>query len=309
MTAMKAYVRLEAQSQTVSLTERPVPMIQADEVLIEVGAFGVGIHDRYFIPPNAEFPYVIGTEGAGTISAVGEEVTGRKIGERVIFTTILQAQGGCWAEYAVAKASALIPLPDELSFEQGAAVPIAGKTALESMRALDLGAGDRLFIAGASGAIGTFVIQMAVAKGVQVAASASEKNHAHMAALGAERTVDYNDAAWKEQVKEWARGGVSAALAIQPGTGADCMEVVRDGGKVITVSGDSATVSPVRNITVEQFEHGDTAEQLDNLVQLIAEGKIKVVIEKAYPFDMALDALDKTGTRSARGKSVVTLGN
>lgn len=305
---MKAFVRVDAGSQTVSLAEVPVPQYGADEVLIKVGAFGVGIHDRYFIPASPEFPYVIGTEGAGTITALGANVTDHAVGDRVIFTTIMQAQGGCWAEYAVAKQNVLIALPDELSFAQGAAVPIAGRTALECMRALDLKAGDRLFIAGASGAIGTLVIQLAVAKGIHVSATASQKNHEHMLSLGADKAVDYNDPQWKEQIKGWSSGGVAAALAIQPGTGADSIEVVRNGGKLITVSGDNATVNPVRDITVEQMgHHDDTTELVVYLVSMIAKGSIKIVIEQEFPFDKAVEALDKTGTRHARGKLVVVL--
>ena len=96
-------------------------------------------------PP--EFPYVIGSEGSGVITKIGSKVVDFHIDDKVIFTTVLQAQGGSWAEYAVAKQSALIALPDTLSFEQGAALSIAGKTALESLRVLNLRQGDTLFIA------------------------------------------------------------------------------------------------------------------------------------------------------------------
>jgi len=117
------------------------------------------------------------------------------------------------------------------------------------MRGLALEAGDCLFIAGASGAIGT--------------------------------------------------------LAIQPGTGDDSIETVRDGGRLITVSGDAGRMTPVRDIAVHQMEHGDTRERLRALVDAVARGHIRVEIEKVYPFDEALDALAKTETRHARGKVVV----
>ena len=244
---MKAYVRSDASTQEVRLAEVPKPQVGPDEVLIEVKAFGVGIHDRYFIPMNIAFPYVIGSEGAGIIAETGSAVEGFKKGDRVIFTTILQSKGGSWAEFAVANASTLIRLPENLTFAQGAALPIAGKTALESVRELGLGEGDRLFIAGASGAIGTLVIQLEAQKGVRVAASASARNQDYMKELGAAKAVDYNDPAWTEEVKNWAGGeGVTAALAIQPGTGADSIRVVKNSGTLITVSGDNASVPPQR---------------------------------------------------------------
>ena len=306
MSIMKAYVRIDANSQEVKLVDVPRPEVQADQVLIKVEAFGVGIHDRYFIPEDAKFPYIIGSEGAGIITELGKQVNGFSIGDRVIFTTVLQAQGGSWAEYTVANPAALIPLPDNLTFAQGAAVPIAGKTVLECMRELDLKKDDKLFIAGASGAIGTLAIQLAVNQGVQVSASASAKNHSYMESLGAQKAVDYNDPDWISKVKAWSNGGVTSALAIQPGTGADSIKVVKDAGKLITVSGYYDTITPERGIVAHQMEHHDgTQQKVVDLVSAISNGEIKLVIEQEYPFEQALDALMKTETRHARGKLVV----
>lgn len=303
---MRAFVRLDAKSQEVNLTEIPIPEITPDEVLIKVAAFGVGIHDRYFIPSAVNFPYAIGSEGAGTITKLGSLVTNFKIGDRVIFTTILQPQGGSWAEYAAANQETLISLPDNLTFEQGAAIPIAGKTALECMRALNLNKGDTLFIAGASGAIGTFVIQLAAAEGIQVSGSASPKNHPYLKTLGVEKAVDYHAVDWPEQIKQWSSVGVVAALAIQPTTGIDSIKVIKNGGKLITVSGDNDQVSAERGITVEQMgHHQDTHQKVIQLVNEVSIGKIQVVLEKEYDFEHALEALKKTETRHARGKLVV----
>ena len=311
MPKMKAFVRTEAIKQEVILDEVPIPGIQPDEVLIKVKAFGVGIYDRYFIPGEmnfpgtANFPYVIGSEGAGIITKLGSQISGFAIGDRVIFTTVLQPQGGSWAEYASTKQAALIPLPDTLTFEQGAAVPIAGKTALECILALDLSENKTLFIAGASGAIGTFVIQIAAAKGVRVSGSASKENHEYMKSLGVEKAVDYNDPNWGNHVKEWSDGGVDIALAIQPGTVEGSMNVVKGGGRVITVSGNDQVKSE-RDITIQQFKHH--AGEQDAMVQLIsdiAQGKIRLFIEQVYPFELAIAALEKTETRHARGKLIV----
>ncbi len=303
---MKSYVRIDPVSQEVIVSEVSIPVIQPDEVLVKVEAFGVGIHDRYFIPANVDFPYTIGSEGAGAITTLGSQGSGFEIGEKVVFTTVLQPQGGCWAEYAAVKQTALIVLPDNLTFPQGAAIPIAGKTALECMKSLDLYEGDTLFIAGASGAIGTLVIQLAAAEGIRISGSASARNHEYMKSLGAEKTVDYHDPNWKNEVIAWSKGGVTAALAIQPGTGIDSIKVVKEGGKLTTVSGDSGQVVAERNITVRQMEHTMFAQkELTHLVNAISKGEMLVAIEKEYPFNQALDALQKTETRHARGKLVV----
>ncbi|WP_060681951.1 NADP-dependent oxidoreductase [Virgibacillus halodenitrificans] len=309
MSLMKAFVRTNAKTDEVEIAQVTLPEISEEEVLVQVEAFGVGIHDRYFIPKDAHFPYVIGTEGAGKIAKLGSNVTNFSVGDRVIFTTNLQPKGGAWAEYAAANKETLIAMPDQLTYQQGAAIPVAGKTALESMRELDLNAGDTLFVAGASGAIGTYVIQLATALGIHVAGSASSKNHEYMQSLGAEKTVDYHDPDWPQQIRDWARDGVTASLAIQPGTEKDSMQVVKDGGKVITVSGYGLDLTSERNITVRQMgHHPETQKKVKALVKQIASGDIQLVIEKEFSFNDALEALKKTETRHARGKLVVNVG-
>lgn len=306
MDKMKAFVRVSPQNDRVVLAEVPIPEINANEVLVKMKAFGVGIHDRYFIPRNVKFPYPIGSEGAGVITKTGSNVTNFQVGDRVILTSSLQPKGGCWAEYAAVPSQNLFHLPAEIDFIQGAAIPVAGKTALECMHALDLKEGNTLFIAGASGAIGTVVIQLAKMQGIRVIASASSKNHEYLKSLGAEKAVDYTDPNWKTVVKEWMLGGVDAALAIQPGTADESMEVVKNGGKVITVSGDQ--VEPKRNISVQQFLHQlDMHHVMSSLLEKIVTGKIHLVIEHVYPFEQALEALEKTETRHARGKLVVSV--
>jgi NADPH:quinone reductase-like Zn-dependent oxidoreductase len=302
---MEAFVRTSSQDQNVELMQRPVPEIAKEEVLVNVCAFGVGIHDRYFIPNDAVFPYTIGTEAAGVTVRTAGGVTQFKVGEQVMLTSVLLPKGGCWAEYVAVPQSFLIPMPRHMEYTTAAAIPIAGKTALESMRALALDAGATLFVAGASGAIGTLVIQLATARGIRVIGSASPKNHEYMLSLGAEKAVDYSAPNWKQQVREWTPDGVSAALAIQPGTVEDSIDVVTDGGTVVTVSGDP--VPSRRNIAVFQFEHHeDTQQAVAQLASDIAEGRVQIVLEHIYPFDRAIDALRKTETRHARGKIVVT---
>lgn len=308
MKTMQAFARTAADSGEVTLVEVPVPVPGNGEVLVRVHAFGVGIHDRSFIAKEPAFPYPIGTEGAGTVAESGAQITDVSVGDRVIFTTSMQPQGGAWAEYAAVRRDTLVPLPGGLTFAQGAALPVAGKAALESLNALGLQRGETLFVAGASGAIGSLVIQLAAAQGIRVSGSASAGNHAYMRRLGVDHAVDYQDADWPGQVRAWAGGGVDAALAIQPGTGIASQTVVRDGGQVVTVSGDSAQVSPVRSITVRQIGHSPgTHRQFAELVNEIARGGVQLTIEKEYPFADALEALKKTETRHARGKSVVVL--
>lgn len=288
------------------LMDVPRPGIDDDEVLVRVKAIGVGSHDRWFMPENAVFPYPIGIEAAGVVEETGGAVTGFQPGDEVMFTSSMQPKGGVWAEYASVAERALLRIPAGLGFIKAAALPVAGTTAAESLALLDLDPDDTVFMAGASGAIGTITIQLAKRLGCRVAASASSRNHDYMRSLGVDKSVDYHDSDWTDQIRTWIPGGVDAALAIQPGTGADCLRVVRDGGKVVTVSGDQ--VSAERGVVVAQVKlDRDTRPALAQLASDVASGLVHIEIEKVYPFEQGVEALEKTETRHARGKLVLDL--
>lgn len=305
---MRAFARTDANTGEVKLIERPSPKPGDTDVLVAVRAFGVGIHDRYFIPSRGPFPYVIGTEGAGVVMATGDAVTAVGVGDRVMMTTILQPQGGTWAELAVAPEKAVRRIPEALDFSTAAGIPIAGDAAVETLHTLALAPGSTLFVAGGSGAIGTLLIQMATRRQIRIAASASPANHDFMLSLGAELAVDYRDPSWPDQVKRWAPDGVDAALPILPGIAKECLAVVRDGGHLVTVSGDSDSAPSERGIRVEQFQHRpDVGADMATLVDDIAAGHVRLVLERVYDFEDAVAALEKTETRHARGKLVVTV--
>lgn len=284
------------------LIDRSVPEPGDHEVLVAMRAFGVGIHDRYFIPSHGPFPYTIGTEGSGVVVAAGASVAVVNVGDRVMITTVMQPQGGTWSEFAIAPERAVSRIPEEIDFQTAAAIPIAGDAAVETLHTLNLAHGSTLFVAGGSGAIGTLLLQMASHRGIRIAASASVANHAYVLSLGAELAVDYREPSWPDQVKRWAPGGVDAALSILPGIAEECLAVVRDGGHLVTVSGDSAP--PERGICVEQFQHrADVGADMAKLVDDIATGHVRVVLERIFDFEDALKALEKTETRHARGKA------
>lgn len=310
---MQAFVLPEPGAQTIELAEVPAPNIDAGELLVRVHAVGVGIHDSYFLPADARYPYPIGIEAAGVVEHVGESVTGHIEGDRVAFVSAMQPKGGTWAEFVAVKATSLIlPIPDGLDFARAAAVPVAGNTIMKALLAVEAGlqkgsdAVPTVFIAGGSGAIGTLGIQLARARGWRVAASASEANHDYMKSLGAEFTVDYRDSGWREQVLAWAPGGTDAAVAVQPGTSADSMPVVRDGGVMVSISGDPEATE--RGITMTGLPYSaDVQAETAQLLADIAAGSLHVELEQVYPFTGAPEALTKVQTRRARGKVVLTL--
>lgn len=306
--AMQAFVKPEPTASTIRAATIEAPHVGAGELLVRVKAVGVGIHDSYFLPNDADYPFPIGIEGAGLVDEVADDVGGHRVGDRIAFVSSMQPKGGTWAEYAVVDARALVlPMPAELDFVEAAALPVAGNTVLRAIAALGALPDDAsIFVAGGSGAIGTLAIQLARGRGWRVCASASTRNHDYMRSLGAEMTVDYHDARWPDEIRRWAPEGVDAAIAVQPGTSADSMRVVRDGGTVITVSGDDP--APERGIRVGMIAYEkDVRDELIDLMRDVVAKELHLEIERVYPFDQAVEALARVRTRHVRGKLVLRL--
>lgn len=307
MDRMKAFARTSRSNLEVKLVEVNIPNINENEVLVDVEAFGVGSHDRFFIPEDVDFPYPIGTEGSGEIVKVGSNVTDFKVSDKVIFSSSLQPKGGCWTEYVAVSKNSLVHLPETMDVTTGAALPVAGKTALEAIRATNLNAGDTLFISGGSGAIGSLLIQLATNKGIHVAASASTKNHQHMYDLGCELAVDYNDPDWKGTIKTWMDKGVTGAISVLPGTVKDTVDVVNDNGEIVAISGDDH-VKSTRGKVIKQLTHElDFKQAMEQLTEAITNHEIKIVIDTIYSFDETIIALEKTESMHAKDKSVVLI--
>ena len=308
MTFMKAFVLTGPNSDVITLTDVPVPAPGPGELLVRLQAIGVGIHDSYFLPPNAAGTLPIGIEGAGVVEEIGSEIADHRRGDRIAFVSAMQPKGGTWAEFAVVDEHSLIlPLPEGLDMTQAAALPVAGNTVLRALAAIgDMPAGGRLFIAGGAGAIGTLAVQVARRRGWRVAVSASARNHDYLRSLGAEMTVDYHDDGWVEEIRGWAPHGADAALAVHPGTSADSMRAVTEGGSVITISGDS--VPSERGISPVMIDYAaDVRAELLAMTEDVATGAVHLEIERVHPFEEAAEALDRVRTRHVRGKLVLRL--
>ncbi len=304
---MKAIVLKSERLTDLALMDVPVPKHDENELLVQIKAIGVGIHDGYFLPKTMSFPYTIGIEAAGIIKAIGSQVSDFKVGDHIVFISMMQPKGGVWAEYAVVdKDSLILLIPKGMNFTQAAAIPVAGGAAIRALGALELKSEDTLFIAGASGAIGTFVIQMAVAKGIKVYGSASEKNHNYMKMLGVTATVDYHDLGWMGNIMRLVPNGVEAAMAIQPDTSLSVMAIIKNRGKVISVSGDQFT--PLEGITAVKYPYDmPIKEKLILLLNQVDSSEIRLFLKPLQGLDQALDALHRKTQRHARGKSVIIL--
>jgi len=178
--------------EALKIQNLPIPQIETQEVLIRVEAAGVGAWDPFeregrfveIMGVKPSFPYVLGTDGAGTIAAVGKDVNRFKEGDRVYAAALANPKGGFYAQYAAVKADNASLIPGRMTIEQAAVLPTDGLTALTGLeKVLGLKSGESLMVFGASGGIGHLAIQLAKRLGAKVFAIASGEERAVRADL------------------------------------------------------------------------------------------------------------------------------
>jgi NADPH:quinone reductase-like Zn-dependent oxidoreductase len=320
---MLAAVRTEYgdPKEVVELRRVPKPALADDQVLVRVRATSINRGDYYMIAapgillrpmmggfrrPKSE---QIGGDFAGVVEAVGKDVTDFAPGDEVF-----GSRTGAFAEYVAARM--LAKKPANVTFEGAAAVAVSALTALQALR--DHGRlqhGQSVLVNGASGAVGTFAVQIAKALGAgTVTAVCRTRNVAQARELGADRVIDYTQADFTASGEQYDVivdiGGTQPWRRIR--------RALRPGGKLVIVGSQSANplIGPLGHIFrtkaqarsraaffVAKFNHPD----MEVLRELLASGKVKPVIERVYPFAQIADALAYMGEGHARAKLVVTL--
>lgn len=306
------------------LRDLPVPAPAEDRVLIRVHASSVNAFDHHMTTgtplmarsmagvrvPKRPVP---GADVAGVVEAVGSEVDGFEVGDRVFGNIGF----GAWAEYASANPRAITHLPGEVSFEDAAATPLAGLTALQAVR--DDGAvqpGDRVLVNGASGGVGTFAVQIAKALGAGVTAVCSTGKVARARAIGADRVIDYT----KEDFTVVAGG--HDVLIDNAGTRGwfATRRTLVEGGRNVTITGPKHLVfGPLRNMLFRKvlsrfdsrsFTSGTARTvraDLDVLGAMLAGGRIAPVVERVWALEEAPRALAALAEGHAAGKHVISV--
>src|ERR1044072_7116003 len=228
---------------TLQIQNLPVPQIEPNEVLIRVEAAGVGAWGPYeregqFVEITGvkrEFPYVLGTDGAGTVAAVGKDVNRFKEGDRVYAAELANPKGGFYAQYVAVKADNVSLIPGQLTVEQAAVLPTDALTALTGLeKVLGLKSGESLMVFGASGGIGHLALQLAERLGADVFAIASGADGVQLAtALGADSAVDGRADNFLKAAREFAPNGIDAALVKAGGEKTvQALSAIRKGGRV-----------------------------------------------------------------------------
>jgi NADPH:quinone reductase-like Zn-dependent oxidoreductase len=281
--------------EVLRLRDLPVPTVGDDDVLIRVEAAGLGTwdiveregaYDGAFGVPSA-FPYVLGWDGAGTLAAVGRNVTRFAEGDRVYAATMPLPRGGCYAQYAVVRQEHVALAPAALSIGQAAALPWDALTALSGLDALEVRSGQSVLVFGASGGIGHLALQLAVARGARVLAIASGPDGVDLARrLGAHSSVDGRREDVVAAARSFAPGGVDAALLTAGGVVADrAASVVRDGGSVAWPNGVTPEPHPRPVVRAVTFDGARDVNATSRLNRLVDSGALHVHIDKVFAFD------------------------
>ena len=302
-------------------TEQPVP--GDDETLVRVRAASVNPADWYGVTGR---PYVgrvamglrkpkvarVGTDFAGTVEAVGKDVTHVRPGDEVF-----GARSGALAEYVCVR-DAVARKPADVTFEQAAAVPVAAITALQGLRDKGgLRAGQRVLVNGASGGVGTFAVQIAKALGAEVTGVCSARNVELVRSLGADHVVDYTR-------EDFTRSGRRYDLLLDVAGSRSWSEyerVLEPQATLVIVGAPKGTrlLGPLGHIARLRLRSVGSSRKavffiaklnradLDVLRELIEAGKVTPFVDRTYPLSDTAEAFRYLGEGHARGKVVVTL--
>lgn len=291
--------------------EVPRPEPKDDQVLVRVAAAALNPVDtavRQGFMRNRtgeKFPMIIGYDIAGVVEKAGAKVTKLKVGDPVY--AYLTMDGGGYAEYAVASEKEAVRKPKALTFEEAAAVPLAGSTAWQALvDTAKLQSSQTVLIHGGSGGVGSIAVQIAKARGAKVIATASTANQETLKQLGVDQAIDYTQGKFEEQVKD-----VDVVLdTVGKDTLARSYDVVKKGGIVVTIAGrpDEAEAEK-RGIRVAAIRAEPKAETLEELAKLADAGKLKPIVSEVLPLAEGAKAQEQVATRHTRGKIVLKVAD
>jgi NADPH:quinone reductase-like Zn-dependent oxidoreductase len=285
--------------------EMPDPVAGLGEVVVDIHAASVNAADWKVradeYGSSLEFPYILGRDFSGLVSALGEGVDDLAIGDAV-FGVCDVGQEGAYAEKIAIKAAIIARKPDALSHAEAAALALAGLTATVSIEdTLKLRPGETILIQGGAGGVAGFAIQLAKHIGAHVITTASAANHDYLRTLGADRIIDYN--------AEDFRAVVSDCDAVFETVGDEVAQqsfaVLKPGGRAAFIASGGTAPEPERgDVTALRPAVGRDRAHLERVAELVAIGAVKVPPITEYPLSEAAAAHRVSEARHLRGKLV-----
>jgi NADPH:quinone reductase-like Zn-dependent oxidoreductase len=299
-------------NEVVGVSDIPVPVPGTGDVLVKVHAASVNPVDwkvrdgQARIFTGSKFPKVLGCECAGEVVETGVRTTKFRKGERVVMHTSVKRLGA-FAEFACAAAKRVYPIGEGITFEQAACLPIAGLTALQSLRDHGkIAAGRKVLVNGAAGGVGHFAVQIAKVFGAEVTAVASGRNADFVKGLGADKVIDYTK-------EDFTRGSEHYDLifdAVSMSSFSACRKVLTPKGIYVnTLPNATLVIQLLTGFLPGRKQRSmwvrPSAADIDWMMEHIKAGKVRVVIEQVYPLDRIKDALASNEAGRTRGKIVV----
>ncbi|WUV82425.1 NADP-dependent oxidoreductase [Streptomyces sp. NBC_01476] len=293
-------------------TDRPDPKVLGpDEVLVRVSAAGVNPVDTHARRGGygqlGEFPVTVGWDLAGTVEAVGPDVSAPAVGRRVFGMSRFPDQAAAYAQYAVVPAIDLVITPPTLSDEEAAALPLAALTAWQNLVDIaQVEPGQRVLVHGAGGGVGHLAVQLARRLGAHVIATASAGKHEWLTKLGANEVIDYRTGDFVELLRANPVDVVFDNVCGE--VGLRSIEVAKPGGIVIELTGvDPATQAAADAAGVRAVYHPvhTDAAQLARIAELAGDGKLSVTVSKVFPLEDAAEAHRAIEEGHTQGKIVL----
>jgi alcohol dehydrogenase len=312
----------------------PDPQPGPSEVVLKVKACTLNYHDLFTLRGmpgiKLNMPLIMGIDVAGEVSALGSEVTGWSAGDRVMVDPINrkigkllgEAMDGGLAEFVKVDASQLVRLPADVSFDQAAALPVAYGTAYRMMVSRGkIAAGEKVLILGASGGVGTCCVQLAKLAGAHViVAASSDEKITRLKEIGADEGINYQTEDFMKEVhRRYGKprfvaggGGLDVVVNFTGGeTWVPSLRCLKTDGRLLTC-GATAGFDPKEDIRyIWTFElniigsNGWLPEDLDSLLDLVRQGKLKPTIDRRLPLEGTRDAFRLLEERRVFGKVVV----
>ena len=287
--------------ETLKLRTLPVPEAGPDEILLRVQSIGVGEWDPFereggfakLFGIEPKFPYVLGTDGAGTVVIAGNRVRRFKVGDRVYAINIASPKGGFYAEYTVVKEENASLIPNKLSMEQAGAMPADAITALRGLDdILALKPGESLMIFGASGGIGHLAVQLAKRMDARVLAVASGEDGVALARrMGADSAVDGHKDDVAAAARQFAPDGLNAALLTAGGKVVEeALAAMRKGGRVAYPNGVEPVPQTRTGLNIRSYDGMPDSEAYERLNRLIESGPFEAHIAQTFTLEQAADA-------------------
>lgn len=289
-------VRQFGDASTLAYEEVPDPQPGYGEVRIAVHAIGTNPVDVGNRADGAwsgiELPWTPGYEVSGVVDRVGVGVTKLSPGCRVVAMTDFPRGGGGYAEFTLVSESLVVRLPAHVPFVTAAATPLAGGTAWAILERLNLRSGARLLVLGASGGVGSYLVQLAALRGVETLAVSSSEHHRRLRTLGVTSCVDYNDSVAVEEfltgpVRVDALASLAFGITVDP-----WLVAVRDYGQVAVIEPPVLDLSKLidANLTLEGILVSTDPRRTQALVELLDDGRLLAPVSRVLPLSQAGDA-------------------